>query len=123
VHGARRLSSVCLACYCDRAEDTMNWFANLLKTLNRVAAALSPNCRQASRLQSRAMDSKLPVLQNFGLKIHLVLCKWCRRYGRQIRFLRDAAHDHPEELVKPLHQGIPDEARERIKRRLDAETK
>lgn len=99
----------------------MNWLANLVKPLARVMAALSPSCRQASRLQSEALDHKLPILQRIGLRIHLFLCKWCRRYGKQIRFLRDAAHDHSDALVEPAPQNLPDAARERMKQRLRAE--
>jgi hypothetical protein len=99
----------------------MNWLANMLKPLARMVAALSPTCRQASRLQSEALDHKLPTLQRIGLRIHLVLCKWCLRYGKQIRFLRDAAHEHADELVAPAPQKLSDAARERMKQRLRAE--
>ena len=77
------------------AKEQMNWLANMRKTLARVMAALSPSCRQASRLQSEALDFNLPFLQRVGLRIHLLLCKWCRRYGEQIRFLREAAQFVP----------------------------
>src|ERR1043166_10246552 len=83
------------------ARKQMNWSANLHKALAKGIAALSPNCRQASRLQSEALDRTLSILQRIGLRIHLVLCQWCRRYGKQIRFLRHAAHEHPDELAEP----------------------
>jgi hypothetical protein len=92
----------------------MKWFTNLFK-------ALSPNCKQASRLQSEALDHKLSLIQRVGLRIHLLLCKWCRRYGGQLRFLRKAAHDHQDELIKPADQNLSASARERIKQRLRAE--
>jgi hypothetical protein len=94
----------------------MKWFTALLK-------ALSPNCKQASRLQSEAFDRKLPFTQRFGLRIHLLLCTWCRRYGQQLRFLRQAAHDHPQELIEPADQSLPSSARERIKEKLRADPK
>lgn len=97
------------------------WLANILKPLARGMAALSPSCRQASRLQSAALDHRLQILQRIGLRIHLLLCKWCRRYGRQIRFLRDAAHEHPDELLEPSRQKLSDATRERMKQRLRAE--
>ena|SRR5437867_9827245 len=103
------------------AEEQMNWLASMLKPLARAMAAFSPNCKQASRLQSEALDHKLPILQRVGLRIHLLLCKWCRHYGKQIRFLRDAAHEHPDELIEPARQKLPDAARERMKQRLRAE--
>jgi hypothetical protein len=53
--------------------------------------------------------------------MHLLLCKWCRRYGKQIRFLRDAAREHPDHLAAPVRQNLSQSARERIKQRLQAE--
>jgi len=56
-----------------------------------------------------------------GLRIHLLLCKWCRRYGKQINLLHTAAHDHPEQLTEPVPQKLSAEARERIKKRVQTE--
>jgi RNase P protein component len=50
--------------------------------------------------------------------LHLVLCKWCRRYGKQIRFLRAAAREHHEALAGASSRKLDAAARERIKRRL-----
>ena len=100
----------------------MNWLANLVKTLFGGMADLSPNCKQAARLQSEALDHKLPFRKRLGLRIHLMLCKWCCRYGTQVRFLRDAAHENPDKLSEPTPQKLSDEARERIKRKLRAES-
>jgi hypothetical protein len=88
----------------------MNWLTNAIR-------ALSPNCKEAIRLQSEALDHPLPPLRRIGLRIHLALCVWCSRYAKQIKFLRTAAqhcdHDHAPE------QPLPAEARERIKRVLE----
>ena len=87
----------------------MNW---LIKTIR----ALSPNCEEAIRLQSDALDRPLPPLRRIGLRIHLFLCVWCSRYGQQIKFLRTAAHhcDHDHEP----NQTLPREARERIREQI-----
>src|SRR5204862_6034736 len=96
----------------------MIWNSNLMNALARWAAYLSPSCKEAARLQSEALDRKLPLRQRFGLRVHLLLCKWCRRYGKQITFLRNAAREHPDEMAEPVPQKLSAEARERIKQRL-----
>src|SRR5438477_7046150 len=96
----------------------MNWFTNIARTLIGGLADLSPSCKAATRLQSEGLDRKLPLRQRFGLRVHLLLCKWCRRYGKQITFLRSAAHENPDELAEPIPQKLSAEARDRIKRRL-----
>ena len=82
---------------------------------------LLPTCRQASRLQSDALDKPVSLSRRIGLRFHLLLCKWCRRYGKQIRFLRDAVHDHPDELTEAAPRRLSPEARERLKRSLNHE--
>jgi hypothetical protein len=103
------------------AETTMNWLTDTAKALTKGLGELSPSCKAATRLQSEALDRKLPLRQRFGLRVHLMLCKWCRRYGKQIAFLREAAHEHPDELAEPVPQKLSNEARERIKQRLQAD--
>jgi hypothetical protein len=49
----------------------------------RGLADLSPGCKTVTRLQSEALDRKLPLRQRLGLRGHLLLCQWCRRYGKQ----------------------------------------
>jgi hypothetical protein len=80
--------------------------------------AISPDCREASRAQSEALDHPLPPSTRLGLSLHLVLCKWCRRNAQQIRYLRGAAHEHAEELADAGSQKLSGDARERIKQRL-----
>ena len=89
--------------------------------MNRPAKAirvLMPNCRQAIRLQSEALDRPLSRLEKIGLRLHLAFCTLCRRYGQQIQFLRTAARrSEPAPDSQPV---LPVEARERIKHALAA---
>jgi hypothetical protein len=86
--------------------------------IRSVGAELSPSCREAVRAQSEALDHPLPPAKRFGLWMHLLICKWCRRYGKQIRFLREAAQAHPEQFAEAERQKLSPAARERIKQRL-----
>lgn len=96
----------------------MEMLKRAVAELKTVSCTLSPNCREASRLQSEALDRPLPFWKRLGLRVHLCLCQWCRRYGKQIRFLRHAAHEHPEELTKATSERLSPEARERLKQSL-----
>ena len=95
----------------------------LLGTLKKGLRTISPNCREVSRLQSEALDHALTPLQRFGLRVHLILCKWCRRYGKQIRFLRRAAHEHSDQVAEASPGTLSPEARQRLKRVLLDEAK
>ena len=94
----------------------MRWLRQLVGALG----TLSPTCKQATRLQSEAMDRRLSFFEKFGLRLHLILCKWCRRYGEQLRFLRFAARECQEHESGQGPHGLTAEARERIKQKLQA---
>ena len=79
-----------------------------------------PTCRQAGRLQSEALDRPLSLPKRFGLGLHLMLCKWCRRYGKQLRFLRRAAHEHDDDLLEAEPRRLSPEARNRLKHLLES---
>ena len=84
--------------------------------LYRVLLALSPNCKEASRLQATALHESLPLPRRLGLRFHLLLCGWCRRYGKNIRLLRDVAeHSGEHEDCPPV---LTREARERLRRKV-----
>jgi hypothetical protein len=98
----------------------MNWIANLRRTISHAVGAIFQNCKHASHLQSEALDHRLPRLQRAGLNFHLLLCKWCRRYGRKIRFLRVAARQYGEKEERSSPATLSSEARSRILKKLKA---
>ena len=99
----------------------MNWPPDALKSLVRGVGQLSPSCKQAVRLQSLALDRVLTPVERFGLRSHLLFCKWCRAYGKQIRFLSSAAKERAsgDDRSSPP-PGLSPEARARIKRSLQS---
>lgn len=76
------------------------------------------NCRAACRAQSEALDHPLPLTKMTGLRLHLLLCGWCRRYGKHISFLHGHAKQHDQTLDKGRFTPLSHEARERMKQLL-----
>jgi hypothetical protein len=95
-----------------------SWLSKLSGGLARGLTLLSPTCKEATRLQSSAMDRKLSLFEKIGLRLHLLLCAWCRRYGTQLKFLRSTAHQCEEHENSELPQTLSPEARERIRQKL-----
>jgi hypothetical protein len=54
--------------------------------------------------------------QRLGMKLHLLVCGWCREYGRRVRFLQRFAHDEHEQPNEP--SPLSSEAKERLKKSL-----
>jgi hypothetical protein len=97
----------------------MNWLRNIAKRTKGWFHALSPTCKEAARLQSAALDRPLAPMEKFGLRFHVLICRWCSAYGKQIKFLRwVAGKNDPVADKKEARPSLSREARERIKRTL-----
>jgi hypothetical protein len=92
-----------------------------LKKIKSGLAALSPTCREAVRTQSEMLDHPLPVGKRMGLWLHLLVCRWCRRYGKQIHLLHEHARENEETLTAASPQKLSTEARQRITQKLKEE--
>lgn len=74
----------------------------------------TPTCAEMSRLTSRALEQPLSFKLRFKMRLHFVICAWCRRYFEQINFL----HEHAPRLnlLEALPgRGLSGEAKDRIK--------
>jgi hypothetical protein len=107
--------------FADKFNASMQLLKRASAALQNGVRTLSPNCREVSRLQAEAIENPLAFRKRLGLRLHLLICAWCRRYGKQVRFLHQAVHDHPEERREP--RGLSAETRERLKRRLQNDPK
>jgi hypothetical protein len=74
------------------------------------------NCKDVSKKVSKSMDHTLPLHERMMIALHLMMCKYCRRFKDQLLLLRKAVrfenlpgHDVDESVSLPL------EIRERIK--------
>ena len=90
-----------------------------MKKLLRIWRLLNLPCDEIVRLVSLSLDQELPRAERLAVKTHLVYCKACRRYRRQINALRQAVRRYVEQ--PPIHPATPgmslsSEARDRIKR-------
>src|SRR5689334_21338408 len=77
-----------------------------------------PTCRQVSKLQCDALDGSLSWPTRIGLRLHLLVCQWCRRYGKQIRLLHQAARERSGAVIDATPHRLSPEARERLSRSL-----
>lgn len=58
------------------------------------------SCEEASRLSSRAMDEPLGRLERLQLRLHLMMCRGCSNFSRQIDILRRVSRKVPEALER-----------------------
>ena len=75
-------------------------------------------CREVSKLVSESMERNLPFGTRVQVRMHLMLCRFCAGFARQLRLLRRAARQNPERLAgspSTPEATLSQEARERIK--------
>ena len=89
-----------------------------MSALKDFWSALAMPCREATRAQSEEIDHTLPAAKRFGLRLHLLYCNACRRYGQHLRFLHDSARQHGDKLTAASPQNLSDAAKSRIKEKL-----
>jgi len=78
------------------------------------------NCREVARLASEALDRKLTLKERIGLRFHLMMCKLCTRYVRQLKFVHQAICDGIDvNHVKGSGARLSEIARARIRNQLD----
>jgi hypothetical protein len=77
------------------------------------------NCREVTKIVSNSLDRDLPLHQRMGVRFHLMMCKFCSRYRKQLLILRKAIRLHvvDGEDIGPS-VTLPPETKERIKRSL-----
>ena len=80
----------------------------------------TPNCAEMSRLASQSFDEPLPIGTRFKMRLHYLICVWCSRYLKHLKFLRAAAPRLEENLNLPAARGLSVEAKQRIVQRLQA---
>ncbi len=78
-------------------------------------------CKEVSELVSLSLDRQLSLRERLGIRLHLMMCRMCRRYRKQITFISKATH----QLLghRSPTTALPPEARQRIEETLERQRK
>jgi len=93
----------------------------LKKILRLLMDKLMPSCDVVSRMVSDSLDRPLPLWDRLRIHLHLMFCRFCTRYRRQLMAMRNMFENNhqKEEASQATDQpGLSDSARERIKQSL-----
>ena len=77
-------------------------------------------CKDASQLISQSYDRRLGLMEKIGLKFHLLICKSCQVFNRQLAFLQQMCKRIAVQPVNvnSMQLGLKTDARERILKEL-----
>jgi len=78
----------------------------------------TPNCAEMSRLASQSLEQPLTMKMRLKMWLHFLICVWCERYHKHLKFLHRAAPEFGENVDSVFHPSLSFEAKQRIKVRL-----
>jgi hypothetical protein len=61
------------------------------------------------------MDKELSLITRIKLRIHYLMCSFCERYAKQLKYMRTVAHEFPEKIGDISDAKLPAEAKQRMK--------
>jgi len=76
------------------------------------------SCKDVTRLLSESMDRSLPLGKRIGVRMHLLICRFCARYERQLLLIRETVRRISATEGGPAGaagETLSEEARERIR--------
>ena len=80
------------------------------------------SCKDVTKLVSESMDRSLPFGKRIGVRLHLLMCKFCARYERQLLLIRETVRRLAatvEAPGEPFGETLSEEAKERIRKSIN----
>ena len=78
----------------------------------------TPTCPEVIRILSLGMHKELPLLTRMKLRIHFLMCSFCQRYMKQLKYMRQVAREFPDKIGEVSHAKLPFEVKQRLKESL-----
>ncbi len=72
------------------------------------------DCKQVSQIISQSLDRNLTMQERFALKLHLFICKYCKRHSQQMLTLRVAIKQMTASIENDHNIEMPSAAKKRI---------
>jgi hypothetical protein len=61
------------------------------------------------------MDNQLSLMMRLKLRIHYLMCSFCERYMKQLKYIRQVSREFPEKIGEVSDASLPADAKERMK--------
>jgi hypothetical protein len=78
----------------------------------------TPTCPEVVRILSLGMDKQLSLMMRMKLRIHYLMCSFCERYMKQLKYIRQVSGEFPDKIGEISDATLPAEAKQRLKEAL-----
>src|ERR1700757_3966305 len=96
-------------------QEHRNWFQLQIVLL---ICRFTPTCPEVVRILSLGMDKELSLMMRIKLRIHYLMCSFCERYMKQLKYMRTVAREFPEKIGDVSDAKLPTDAKDRLKQAL-----
>ena len=93
-------------------QEHRNWFQLQIVLL---ICRFTPTCPEVTRILSLGMDEKLSLMMRMKLRIHYLMCSFCERYMKQLKYMRQVSREFPAKIGDVSDASLPSDAKERMK--------
>lgn len=77
-------------------------------------------CKEIAKLLSNSLDKDLSRWQKIEIRMHLFICRVCRRYWKQLRFLHKCVLQYYENKLKNTNdEKLSDEMKKSIQLQIE----
>ena len=74
----------------------------------------TPHCTEILQLASQLLEQPLSFRTRVKMRLHFLICVWCERYHKQLKFLHRACSHSSHQDENLPSRGLSAEARQRI---------
>jgi hypothetical protein len=61
------------------------------------------------------MDKELSLMMRIKLRVHYLMCSFCERYMKQLKYMRQVSREFPEKIGEISDAKLPAEVKTRMK--------
>lgn len=84
----------------------------------RIMVRVMPSCRDISQLISAGMDRNLPLRKRLSIRLHVSMCRFCRRYGKQLHLLHEGVGHYADPDANVVEKSLSPAAKEKLEKAL-----
>ena len=91
----------------------------IIKLLMPVMSKMTPACEVITQKISESMDHKISLSDRFRIRFHLLGCKFCQRYEKQLIIMQKMMENKSKEINElPNSPKLSSDAKQRMKQKI-----
>jgi hypothetical protein len=78
------------------------------------------SCKEASQIISQSLDRPLTMRERLAVKLHLLICKYCKQFSQQLQTIRNALKIASTKIENDDTIKMPSETKKRLMQSIES---